>query len=243
MKTAAVVLVVVVVLVSIYMFGAPIDPPVNARTTTASLNADSEIGPESVSKTSDELLEIVASLGTQSLRLNVAPVKIFEDTAGSGDLALIDRSFACAEGAPIPAQTPQSRVEHGDGKEINRDHRHALTPGKAITINVFVTKNGEAALHDEFPRFPLGTVVLKEKILQAVSAKTLLYTGMLKREAGYNPECGDWEFFVVSGDGKKVTTRGKFANCMKCHKDYPRTDFITKTNYSGTRKSPSNANF
>jgi hypothetical protein len=76
--------------------------------------------------------------------------------------------------------------------------------------------------------FPPGAVVLKQKFEDSSARKTVLYTGMLKREAGYNPDCGDWEFFTLSGDRRSITARGRLETCMACHRDYAHSDYVTK---------------
>ena len=40
-----------------------------------------------------------------------------------------------------------------------------------------------------------------------------LYTGMLKREKGYNPDAGDWEFFTLDSKAMLVTARVR--TCFK----------------------------
>ncbi len=57
----------------------------------------------------------------------------------------------------------------------------------------------------------------------------LLYTVMIKRKPGYNPEVGDWEFAVVSGDGSKTEASGKLANCMGCHQSRRDSDFVFRS--------------
>jgi hypothetical protein len=51
---------------------------------------------------------------------------------------------------------------------------------------------------------------------------------MLKREQGYFPETGDWEFFTVDAAADKIAERGKLANCAACHQDYADKDYVTK---------------
>jgi hypothetical protein len=51
---------------------------------------------------------------------------------------------------------------------------------------------------------------------------------MIKREKGYNPECGDWEFFTLTADATKMTARGRLQSCMDCHVEYSESDFVTK---------------
>ncbi len=78
-------------------------------------------------------------------------------------------------------------------------------------------------------QYPVGTIILKEKKLDANNeASTELFTGMLKREQGYNPECGDWEFFVVNGDGRRVLARGRIDSCVECHQAYVKSDFVVR---------------
>src|SRR5262245_609445 len=43
------------------------------------------------------------------------------------------------------------------------------------------------------PRFPEGTVLVKEKLMAQDAKKPKLLTVMIKREASYNPDGGNWE--------------------------------------------------
>jgi hypothetical protein len=51
-------------------------------------------------------------------------------------------------------------------------------------------------------------------------------TIMIKREPGYNPTVGDWEFSVASGDGMQLQASGKLENCQACHITKTDSDFI-----------------
>jgi hypothetical protein len=65
-------------------------------------------------------------------------------------------------------------------------------------------------------------------------SEVLLYTVMIKRQPGYNPKAGDWEFAVVSPGGKTEAS-GKLANCMSCHTTRPDADFIFRSYVSVAR--------
>ena len=95
-------------------------------------------------------------------------------------------------------------------------------------IHVFVSPQGASAMLTNFAVFPRGTIVLKEKFDDPEGKHTELFTGMIKREAGYNPDCGDWEFFTLSANAKKITARGKIESCITCHREFPESDFVTK---------------
>jgi hypothetical protein len=99
-----------------------------------------------------------------------------------------------------------------------------------VFVHIFVTTNAVSTIvGTNFNKpYPVGTMVLKQKLAEKSSTDALLYTGMLKRETGYNPDCGDWEFFTISADEKKIPSRGRLESCMDCHRHYFRSDFIVR---------------
>ncbi|HTB82321.1 MAG TPA: cytochrome P460 family protein [Candidatus Sulfotelmatobacter sp.] len=98
-------------------------------------------------------------------------------------------------------------------------------------VHVYVSHDGQAAMRTDSGVFPQGAIVLKEKFSDPEGKHTELFTGMIKREAGYNPECGDWEFFTLPGDASQISSRGKLQDCMDCHVEYKKSDYVTK-NYA-----------
>lgn len=85
-------------------------------------------------------------------------------------------------------------------------------------ITVYVNDVGKNAMTTQLnPVFPQGSVIVKEKLPAKDSSAPELLTVMIKREPGYNPENGDWEYMAVNGTGKVVQARGKLANCQACH--------------------------
>ena len=65
--------------------------------------------------------------------------------------------------------------------------------------------------------FPVGSVIVKEKLKRATDTQPELLTVMRKREKGYNTACGDWEFSVYSSASLRPETEGKIESCMRCH--------------------------
>lgn len=104
-----------------------------------------------------------------------------------------------------------------------------INPHIGKFIKVYVNAVGQRAmLSQKRPSFPVGSVIVKEKLTTAKSTKPELMTVMLKRAPGYNPKCGDWEFMVVNGTATKVEASGKLANCQSCHTDKG-MDYIFRT--------------
>ena len=95
-------------------------------------------------------------------------------------------------------------------------------------IHVFVSPGGRMALVSGKGAYPVGTIILKQKFFDAAGTQTDFYTGMRKREPGYNPDLGDWEFFTLESGGKTVTARGRIESCMECHSKYKATDSVSR---------------
>lgn len=110
------------------------------------------------------------------------------------------------------------------------DSERKKNPHAASFITVYVNNAGkEAMFAKEAQTFPQGSVIVKEKIGSYLGGKALLYTIMRKREAGFNPDLGDWEFAVVGPDGKDIQERGKLANCQSCHRPKRDSDFVFRS--------------
>ncbi len=94
-------------------------------------------------------------------------------------------------------------------------------------ITVYVNNIGRKEMFEQNPKFPVGSVIVKEKSgTDADPHKPALYTIMRKREAGYNPKVGDWEFSVVGANGTDLQASGKLENCQTCHVGRGNTDFV-----------------
>ena len=111
---------------------------------------------------------------------------------------------------------------------IDVESQRKRNPHAESYITVYVNKAGRDAMFaKDVQRFPEGSIIVKEKIgTHLEGGKPLLYTLMKKREAGYNPKVGDWEFSVVGPDGKQLQAIGKLENCESCHKHKSGSDFV-----------------
>lgn len=148
-----------------------------------------------------------SQLRTNAARVTEVPV----------NMALVVAS-ACRP--PLPPSIVEQRIEN---KKISLDEPH-----RNKFVHVYVTPEGAPAMKTNSAVFLRGTIILKEKFSDPEGKQTELFTGMVKREKGYNSECGDWEFFTLSADAAKVTSRGKLKNCMDCHVEYKESDYVTK---------------
>jgi hypothetical protein len=103
-------------------------------------------------------------------------------------------------------------------------------PHRNKYFTVYVNDVGRAAmLNQETPKFPEGSIIVKEKLTDRESPTPELLTVMIKRKKGFNPASGDWEYMVLDGTGTKVEGRGDLQNCQACHLANQKTDYIFRT--------------
>jgi hypothetical protein len=103
-------------------------------------------------------------------------------------------------------------------------------PHQEKYITVYVNDIGKNAMMEQArPNFPVGSVIVKEKLPDKSSQSPELLTVMIKREKGFNSSSGDWEYMVVDGKGESVTERGKLENCQSCHLTIPQSDYIFRS--------------
>jgi Cytochrome P460 len=116
------------------------------------------------------------------------------------------------------------------------DRAHDVSsPHADKLITVYVNELGRRAMMNELkPTFAVGSVIVKEKRARENEKKgepdePELLTVMIKRERGFNPAVGDWEFMATNGAGTKVDARGKLESCQACHAMMKETDFVSRS--------------
>ncbi len=111
----------------------------------------------------------------------------------------------------------------------------SINPHRQFWFNVFVNKPGEAAMsRAKSPTFPVGSVIVKEKLKAATAKAPSLRTIMIKREEGFDPKAGDWEYLVIGEKGEVTRDRigtGEpvFAHCRSCHEKVKDSDYVFRT--------------
>ncbi|HEV2864581.1 MAG TPA: cytochrome P460 family protein [Pyrinomonadaceae bacterium] len=75
-------------------------------------------------------------------------------------------------------------------------------------------------------KFPVGSVIVREKLSHAEATKPDLLAVMIKRGPDFNPAGGDWEFLVFDGELKRLRERQKKGSCLECHSSQQSRDFV-----------------
>jgi hypothetical protein len=93
--------------------------------------------------------------------------------------------------------------------------------------DVYVNSIGIEAFKAGSVPFPAGTIITKENYANESGAKGALQalTCMVKMEAGYDPDNGDWAY-VSTGADAAVQEKGKLAMCIECHTKEKDKDYV-----------------
>jgi hypothetical protein len=75
-------------------------------------------------------------------------------------------------------------------------------------------------------KFPVGSIIVREKLATADAAQAELVAVMIKRAPGFNLTGGDWEFLTIDGALTKVRERQKKGSCLECHSAQAERDFV-----------------
>jgi hypothetical protein len=132
--------------------------------------------------------------------------------------------------------TPQTNKPAGTNQPPLPDSRAASTldlapkdgEHSASTYGVvYVNDLGRASMSGKAsPNLPPGSMIVRERLSSSSATKPDLLAVMIKRAKGFNPPANDWEFLVVTGDGKKIERREKTGACQACHASVSGNDFV-----------------
>lgn len=122
--------------------------------------------------------------------------------------------------------------------------RQAKDPHVHKFVTVYANRTAEATMR-KGGVFPEGSMIVKKKFLApgwttSRTAESIkdpepdIATVMIKRNKGFNPKCGDWEFAVLDKSGEKVTAQGKLETCMSCHASKAKSDCVYRTYVDGS---------
>ncbi len=103
-----------------------------------------------------------------------------------------------------------------------------LSDNPNTTRTIYIKNNADRT---DNGKFPIGTTLVKQ---YTDKSNTLLgATAMVKRGAGFNPDGGGWEWFVLDVTTGKIAleangaqTRGAIAKCNQCHTKTAENDYV-----------------
>jgi hypothetical protein len=105
------------------------------------------------------------------------------------------------------------------------------SPHVSFFVNVRVNEAALAAMKQEMKPetklvFPVGSVIVKEKLVGKTDAKPDALGIMIKREKGFNPDGGDWEYVYWKKTGETFRGAEQTKHCQTCHVAKRDTDSV-----------------
>ncbi len=126
---------------------------------------------------------------------------------------------------PDPSR-PRRSSSSDDDDDDPSPHEGDATSFGVIYVNELARR---AMLHEKKPRFPVGSVIVREKLMQETDAAPQVLVVMVKREQGFNLKAKDWEFLTIDGQLSKVEHREKTGSCRDCHNSQKDRDFVFRS--------------
>lgn len=98
------------------------------------------------------------------------------------------------------------------------------------TVRIWYSFNVRDLIAQDSFTVPVGTVSIKETDRDDNGSADALVV-MVKKDAGYDPENGDWHYELRTPQGTLLQQPppGRIAGCINCHKGYSQTDYLGGT--------------
>jgi len=105
--------------------------------------------------------------------------------------------------------------------------RKARGPHFAPAVKLFANDIALKQLRtEETYAMPVGATIVKEKWWNEAEKSPYAYAAMIKREPGYDPKHGNWEYVYVPISEEKPVERGLLKSCIDCHATAEKRDFL-----------------
>jgi hypothetical protein len=157
-------------------------------------------------------------------------------------VALVAPAIACGAGGATevigssrdvrtdPSSVPVVAAPGGSASPVGRDFRATFTKlnherftsrghlRDRFDVDVYVNALAKEAWDAGAHEYPVGAVLVKDQFDHGVADRRAGVLVMEKREAGYDPEEGDWRWLVLGLNGG-IEREGKIDACVLCHAD------------------------
>ncbi len=94
---------------------------------------------------------------------------------------------------------------------------------------VYANEKAKTSIYSDSPSFPVGSILVRERHDEELKPLPNKVIAMVKREAGFSPNTGDWEFFMFDGWTLALQLRETTGNCAACHSQAKATDWTFRT--------------
>lgn len=114
---------------------------------------------------------------------------------------MVSRKLAMLCIAPPPEAYEKDREQYG--------------PHSMARVHVYANPPAAPEMTKTARRFPVGAIIVKEKLAMTDNATVLGIGAMQKMPPGYDPAGGDWKYLYSERPGQLA--EGRLDNCRACH--------------------------
>ncbi len=93
-------------------------------------------------------------------------------------------------------------------------------------IDIYANDLGVNAYLKRVNKFPVGSELFKPLYADKKRKNIVRLVIMVKKEAGYDSEHGDWWYGVYDKTGKEAWYQGRIHSCIKCHTIAKESDYL-----------------
>ena len=170
-------------------------------------------------------------IGVCVLVLGIVGSATAEEAARNKPSAATKKSTKVAEAAPYSDYTSWKSVNPEPKVVTAAQQRACEAPSRydheGGWINVYVNQVGRKQyLKEKTPVFEAGSVIVKEKLREKDETEPRELGVMIKREVGFAPTVGDWEFLLVDAKGKVSKEQSLQKSCAACHRMRAKDDYV-----------------
>ncbi len=140
-------------------------------------------------------------------------------TGGSATRTLASDAGAAPTPPAIPSDFRTSFTKVNRARFMSRGHLE-----DRFAVDVYVNAAAERVWRSDTSAIPAGAMLVKEQFDPSPADRPAGILAMEKREAGFDPENGDWRWIVVSAKGE-IVKDGKLEQCSGCHRE-SKHDFV-----------------
>lgn len=135
-----------------------------------------------------------------------------------GDLGKGFRSFFKRD-KKAKATSPNNTIEL-----LGTNHGTGMSLGM-----VYANEKAKTNIYLNSPSFPVGSIIVRERHDDELKPLPNTVIAMVKRQVGFSPKTGDWEFFMFDGRSLALQLRETIGNCAACHVQAKASDWSFRT--------------
>ena len=152
------------------------------------------------------------------------PTRAAGEQPDASEIATTYRSLRAMTQEPVLVDPALAMLCRGLTTADIQRAREASGPHALTAVRIHMSDAAMEAFGRPGTKYPVGSVIVKEKSAHPQGPGHDGVGGMIKRAPGYDPAHGDWEYFYF--EDPAAIESGRIASCIACHRGAAARDFV-----------------